>query len=109
MGHDSEGSIKDRSNGAGPGRNVQYGGSFGVTLCKRELGGDRVDAQGPDGVLPSDGATDHGDGGKTWGRRRVVVSSGKVGDGLRGAPPRWSIHEETLDKHIGEGGLLAHL
>ena len=52
---------------------------------------------------------DHGDDGKTWGRRRVVVSSGKVGDGLRGAPPRWSIHEETLDKHIGEGGLMAHL
>ena len=52
MGDDSAGPRKDGINGVGPGRNVQGGGAVGVTLWKRELGGDRGDAQGPDGIIP---------------------------------------------------------
>ena len=50
VGGDSEGPRKDGSNGVGPGSNVQGGGAVGVTLWKLELGGDRGDAQGPDGI-----------------------------------------------------------
>ena len=52
VGDDSEGPRKDGINGAGPGSNVQGGGTVGVTIWKRELGGDRGDAQGPDGIPP---------------------------------------------------------
>ena len=52
VGYDREGLRKDGSNGVVPGINLQGGGAFGVTLWKRELGGDRGCAQGPDGILP---------------------------------------------------------
>ena len=51
------------------------------------MGGDRGDAQGPDGIPPSSSATYHRDDGETWGLRRVGVSRGIGGDGLCGAPP----------------------
>ena len=84
VGDDIKGYRKDRSNGAGPGRNLKVVGTVDVTLWKQEVGGDRGDAQGPDRIPPSGGALDHGDDGKTWGRRRVVVSRGRGGNGLRG-------------------------
>ena len=61
VGDNSEGSIKYGIIGAGPGRNVQGGGAIGVTLWKRELGGDQLGAQDPEGVPPSGGTTDHRD------------------------------------------------
>ena len=38
---DIEGSIKDRSNSTGLGRNAQGGGAVGVTIWKRELCSDQ--------------------------------------------------------------------
>ena len=73
MGHDSKSTRKDGSNGAGPGRNVHSGGAVSANIWKIELGGDRGDAQGTDGVPPSGGATDHGDDGETKGRQRVKL------------------------------------
>ena len=93
----------------GPGSNIQGGGADSVTLCNIEMGGDRRYAQGPDSVPPSGGATDHGYDGETWGRQRVGVSIGRGGDVLRGDPTHRSIHQETADKHIIEGGLPACL
>ena len=75
--HDIKGSRKDGSNGAGPVRNVKGRGAVGAPLWKLDLGGDRVDTQVPEGIPLSSGATDHGDDGETWGRRRVGVSSGR--------------------------------
>ena len=109
MGDDSEGPRKDRSNITGSGRNVQGIGTVGVTLWKQELGGDWGNVQGPDKISLSSGTTDHGDNGKTWGRQRVGLSSGRGGDGLRGAPPHNSIHKEAAYNHIGEGGLPAFI
>ena len=88
---------------------VQDSVSVGVTLWKRYLGGNRGYSQVPDGVPPSGGATDRGDGGEMWGRRRVGVPSGKVGDGLCGAPPNHSIHKEAADDHSVEGGLPSYI
>ena len=68
MGNGSKGDIKNRSNGAGPGRNVQGGGAVGAIICQIELGCDQGDAQGPDGFSPSVGMTDHEDDGETWSR-----------------------------------------
>ena len=106
---DGKASRKDGINGAGPGSNVQGVGAVGVTLWKRELGGDRVDSQGPDGVPPSGGATDHRDDRKTIGRRRVGVSSGRGGDGRSRDPPHQSIHKEAADYHSRYGGLPSFL
>ena len=44
------------------------------------------------GVSPSGGAMDHRDDSKKLGRRRVGVSSGRGGNGLRGDPPHQSIN-----------------
>ena len=107
MGDDSKGYIKDRSNGVGPGSNVQYGGTVSVNLWNRELAGGWGDAQGPDVIPTSCSVTDHGDDGETWDRRRVVVSSDRGGDGIRGAPPHRSIHKDTAYNHSGEGGMLS--
>ena len=73
------------------------------------MGYDGVDDQGTGGVQPPGGATDHGDDGKTWGRRGVGLSSGRGGDGLSGDPPHQSIHKEAADNHSGEGGLPPHI
>ena len=62
---DSESSIKDGRNGMGPGINVQGGGTVGVTIWKQELVGDQGDAQGPDSITQSGGATYHKDDGET--------------------------------------------
>ena len=105
MGDVSEGSRKDWIKSAGPGINVKGDGTVGVNLWKRDLGGDQGDDQGTDSVPLSDGTTDHRYDGKTWGRRRVGVSSGRGGDGIRGVPPHWSIHQEVVDDHNIEGGL----
>ena len=51
-GGDSEVPRKDGRNGAVVGSNVQGDVAFGVTLWKRELGIDRGDSQGPDGIPP---------------------------------------------------------
>ena len=40
-----------------------------------------------------------------WGRRRVGVSSGRGGDGIRGDPPHRSIRKEAAGNHIGEVGM----
>ena len=109
VGDDSEGYRKDRRNGALLGINVQGDGAFGVTLWKRELGGDWGDAQGPDGIPPSGGATYHGDDREMWGRQRVGVSNGRGGDGISEDPPHRSIHKEAGDNHSREFGLPACL
>ena len=105
VGRGSEGDIKDRSNGAVLGSNLQGGGAVSVIIWKRELGGDRRDAQVPGGVPPSGGVTDHGDDSETRDRWRVGVSRGRRGDELHGALPHWGIHQETADNHSGEIGL----
>ena len=108
-GNDSEGTGKDGINSAGPGINVQGGGAVGAIICQRDLGGDWGDAQGPDGVPSSGGATDHGDDGKTQGRRRVGVPISRRGDGSLGVPTHHSVYQEAADNHIGEGGLPPRL
>ena len=107
VGDDSEGYRKDGSNSEGPGSNVLGGGVVCVTIWKRYLGGDRGNAQGTDGVPPLSGATDNGDDGETWGRRRVGVPRSRGGDGILWDPPHRSIHQEAADDHSGEGGLPA--
>ena len=102
VGHGSRGSRED-------GSNVKGSGEVCINIWNRELGGDQVDAQGPDGIPPSGGATNHGYGGETWGRRRVGLSSGRGGDGICRAPPHQSIHKESGDKHSVEGGLPVYL
>ena len=87
MGNVSEGAGKDGSNGAGPGRNVSGGGTVGALVRKQDLGGDRGYAQGPEGVPPPGGATDHGDDRKMRGRRRVGVPLGSGCNGNRRYPP----------------------
>ena len=52
MGDNIEGPLKDESNGAGPGSNIQGGCEVGITLWKQELGGDQGDSQGPDSIPP---------------------------------------------------------
>ena len=104
-GHGSEGDRKDGINGAVLGRDVQGGGAVGDILWQRYLGGNRVYAQGPGGVPPSVAATDHGDDGKTRGRRIVEVPIDSGGNGRCGSPPHWGVHQEAEENHIGEGGL----
>ena len=109
MGHVIEGARKDGSYGAGTGSDVQGGGTFGVIIWKRELGGDRRDAQVPGGVPPSGGVTDHGDDRETRGRRIVGVNIVRGGDGICGAPLHRGVHEEVADKHSDEDGLPPYL
>ena len=92
VGDDSEGSRNDGRNSARTGSNLKGGGAVGVTIWNQELGGDRGDPQGPDGVSPLGGATDNEDDGKMWGRWRVGVSSDRRGNGIRGDPPHRSIY-----------------
>ena len=109
VGHYSEGSRYNVSSGAGLEINVQGFGAVVVTLWKKELGGNRVDAQVPDDVTPLVGATDQGDDGETWVWWRVVVSSSRGDDKRRWDPPHRSIHKDAADEHSGEGGLPACL
>ena len=64
VGHDSKDTGKDGSNGAVLGSNIQGSGAVGAIMWQQELGGDREDSQGPDGVPSSGGATDTRDYGK---------------------------------------------
>ena len=109
VGHVSEGTRKDGSSDEGTGRNVQCGGTVGVIIWQRDLGGNRVDDQGPDGISPSGGTTNHGDDRETQGRWRVGVSSCRGGNGTRKDPPHWGVHKEVTDKHSGVGVLPARL
>ena len=77
VGHDIEGTRKDMSNGAGLGSNVQGGDAVGAIIWHRDLGDDQGDAQVPDGVPLSGGATDHWDDVEARGRRRVGVPRGR--------------------------------
>ena len=52
---------------------------------------------------------DHGYDIEKWSRRRLVVSSGRGGDGLRGALLHHSINQEKIYDHSREDGLPAHL
>ena len=109
VGHDSKGARKNGSNGAGPGRNLQGGGAVCDVIWKREMVGDYLYTQGPDGVPPSGGATDRGVGGKTWGRRRVLVTRGRGGDGRCKDTTHWGVHQEAAYYHSGECGLPPRL
>ena len=91
-GDDIEGSRKYKSNSVVPGINLQGVGAVSVTLWKRKLGGDRGDAQGPDGIPPSGDATYNGDDVEMWGRQILGISSSRGGNGLCGDPPHKSIH-----------------
>ena len=104
-GHGSEGAIKYRRNGVGPGSNVQGGGTFGAIIWQQKLGGDWVDAQGPGRVTPSDGTTDHRGDGKMRGRWRVVVPLGSGGNVSLGVSPHWVVDQEAVGDHIVEGGI----
>ena len=42
-------------------------------------------------------------------RRRVGVPIGRGGDGSRGDPPHWGLHQEAAYDHSVEGGLSSHL
>ena len=106
---DSEGSRKDGSICTGPESDVQGVGGVGDIIWQRELGGDRVDAQGPDGIPPSGGATDHRDDGETRFMRRVGVPIGRGVDGSRRARPHWGVHKEAEDDHSREVGIPPHL
>ena len=99
MGHDSKCARKDGSNVTGPGSYVQDGDAVGDSIWQRELGGDRVDVQGSDGVPPSGGATDHRYDGETWGSRRIGLTISRGGDGSCGAPPNWGVHKEAAYNH----------
>ena len=47
MGHGSKGAIKDRSNSASPGIDIQGGDTVSAIIWQRDLGGDQGDAQFP--------------------------------------------------------------
>ena len=99
VGYDSEGSRKYIINSAGPGINIQDVGGVSVTIWNRKLGGDWGDAQVPDVIPPSGGATDHRDDGKIIGRQRVGISRIIGGNGLCGDPPNQIIHKEAVYSH----------
>ena len=48
---------------------MQGGDVVGAVIWKREMGVDQGDAQGPDGISPLGGATDHGYDGETQGSK----------------------------------------
>ena len=77
MGHDSEGTRKDGINGAGLGSNIQGGGAVVAVIWKKYIGGYQVDAQGPDRISSSGGKTYYRDDSEMWGRRRLVLPSGR--------------------------------
>ena len=109
VGHYSEGTRNDGTNGAGLGRNVQGGGAVGAVVWQQDLGGYRGDNQGPDGIPPLGGMTDHGDDVKTGGRRRVEVPSVTGGDGRHRDAPHRGANQEAEYDHSGEGGLTPHI
>ena len=107
VGYDIDGPGTDGIKTAVPWSNLQDSSTVGVTLWKRELGGDQGDAQCPDGISPENGTTYHRDDSKMWGRRRIVVSSSRGGDRLSGDPLYRIIDTGTAENHSGESGLPA--
>ena len=100
-----EGDRKYGRNGAGPGRNVQGGGAVGAIIWKQKMGGDQINDQSTDRVPPTGGTTDHGEDGKSRGRRRVEVPIGIGGDESCRDPIHWGVHQEEEGNHNLEGGL----
>ena len=90
--HDISGDREDGSNSAVPGINLKFGGAVGAVIWQRDMGGDRGDAQCPDGITPSGDATDHGYDGEMRGKQRVVVPIGRGGDGCREDTPHQGLH-----------------
>ena len=76
MGHNSKGTGKSGRNSAFLWRNLKDCGVVGASIWQREMVDDWGDAQDPDGVPSMGGATDHGDDGKLWVRRRVLLPGG---------------------------------
>ena len=70
-----------RSNGAGMGNDVQYGGLDGAALQERELGSDRVDAEVDGRVPPLGGSEDIRDtiSSRRGGGMLVVIGDGVLG------------------------------
>ena len=97
VGHVIKGSGKVGNNDAVPVSGVQGGGTFGALIQKLEMGGDRLDAQGPGWVPLSVGLTDHGDNSETQGRRRVGVPLGSGGNKICRDPPNQGVHQEVED------------
>ena len=97
------------SKGTVPRSNLYCGGAVGAIVRQQEMGGDQGDAQGPGGVPPPGGATDHGDDVEMRGRRRVVLSLGIGGNGDRGDQPNQGVYPETAGNHNGKGGLSPYL
>ena len=73
------------------------------------MGGDGVYGQGPEGVPPPVGATDHGADGEMCGRRRVGVPLGSVENVNRRAPPHRGVHQEAVGNHSRKGLLPPHI
>ena len=73
MGNGDQGADEYGSGGASTGNDVQGGGPYGDTLQDRELGSDRGDAEGAEGVPPSIGPKDS---------RDVKLASRVVGMGV---------------------------
>ena len=84
----------------GPGSDVKGSGAVGNIIWQRAMGGDRGDAQGPDGIPPLGGAMDIKDYGETRGRQRLGLPIGRGGNGFRGDPPHQGVHQEASDNHI---------
>ena len=73
------------------------------------MGGESRYAQGTGGVTTLGGTTDNGADSVSQGRRRVVVTLGRGGNGSRRAPPHKGIHKETAGNYIKKGVLLPNL
>ena len=71
--NDSEDTGEDGRNGVGTRRNIQGGGAVGAIIWKKDMVGNRGDAQGPDADSSLGGTMDHGDDGEIWGMLRVGV------------------------------------
>ena len=100
---------EDRINSAVMWDDVQGSGTINDAALKWELGGNRGDVEGTEGVSPSDDHTDYGDEGKTCVGRRARISPGGGGTRIPGITPHTGVHLETAGNHIGTGGMPPHL
>ena len=73
------------------------------------MGGDGVDVEGPGGVLPSGGQTDHGGDGENCCGRGVGISPGGGRTRSIGLTPHTVLHLEMSGDHHGTGGMPPHL
>ena len=109
MGTGNEGDGKYGSKGAGSRSDVQVVGTVGYIIWQRELGGDSGNAQGPVGVPPPGGVTDHGVGREMCIRQIVGVPPDSVGNGRSKAPLHRGVHQDTAYNHSIKGGLPPHI